>query len=381
MKELYIKKNADYGNSFHETWRLFGMNTGLVYLHSKLNRLLTLLDTKHVQQVEDEKIDDTLIDLANYALMTEAEMSGISFEEVADNPHGNWEAVKIIMNDREGKDKVIERLKGHIKTNSFRSIAINALKLKVMLEEERERGAKHKAQSEYSQFEKENSTINQDLRFVKPAHWDEPKPLPDAQPAPAEPQPSAFMPCIEAMNQSSRPAIPVQILLEEGGIMPRKATDGSAAYDLFAPDNIVIQPGRNVVPLNFRMALPKGIGATPNPRSGFTLKGFEGYRSWGANIQSGTTGYLSSTGWMEYEPIGEPERMNADVQWGLIDMDYRGVCGVLVISHESRAFLLAKGTRFAQMCFQYYEEVDFAEVDKLDETTRGDGGFNSTGTK
>lgn len=340
MKKLYIKKNADYGNSFHETWRLFGMNTGLVYLHSKLNRLLTLLDPKHVQQVEDEKLDDTLIDLANYALMTEAEMSGISFEELADNPHGNWEAVKIIMNDREGKDNVIERLKGHIKTNSFRSIAINALKLKVMLEE--------------NQFEKENSTINEELRFIKPADWDVP---------------------------NNRPAIPVQILLEEGGIMPRKATDGSAAYDLFAPDNIVIQPGRNVVPLNFRMALPKGIGATPNPRSGFTLKGFEGYRSWRADIQSGKTGYPSSTGWTEYEPIGEPERMNADVQWGLIDMDYRGVCGVLVISHESEPFLLAKGTRFAQMCFQYYEEVDFAEVDKLDETTRGDGGFNSTGTK
>ena len=340
MKELYIKKNADYGNSFHETWRLFGMNTGLVYLHSKLNRLLTLLDPKHVQQVEDEKIDDTLIDLANYALMTEAEMSGISFEEVADNPHGNWEAVKIIMNDREGKDKVIERLKGHIKTNSFRSIAINALKLKVMLEE--------------NQFEKENSTINEELRFIKPADWNVP---------------------------NNRPAIPVQILLEKGGIMPKKATDGSAAYDLFAPDNILIQPGRNIVPLNFRMALPKGIGATPNPRSGFTLKGFEGYRSWRSNIQSGTTSYPSSTGWTEYEPTGEPERMNADVQWGLIDMDYRGVCGVLGISHESEPFLLAKGTRFAQMCFQYYEEVDFTEVDKLDETTRGDGGFNSTGTK
>ena len=185
----------------------------------------------------------------------------------------------------------------------------------------------------------------------------------------------------DVLPTNNRPTIPVQILLEEGGIMPKKATDGSAAYDLFAPDYIVIQPGRNVVPLNFRMALPKGIGATPNPRSGFTLKGFEGYRSWSSNIQSGTTGYPSSTGWTEYEPIGEPERMNADVQWGLIDMDYRGVCGVLVISRESRAFLLAKGTRFAQMCFQYYEEVDFTEVKQLDKTTRGDGGFNSTGTK
>lgn len=176
----------------------------------------------------------------------------------------------------------------------------------------------------------------------------------------------------DVLPTNIRQTTPVQILLEEGGIMPRKATDGSAAYDLFAPVDTVIQPGRNVVPLNFRMALPKGIGATPNPRSGFTLKGFEGYRKWYVDVCDSS---------LPRTTIGEPERMNADVQWGLIDMDYRGVCGVLVISHEKEPFLLTKGTRFAQMCFQYYEEVDFAEVDKLDETTRGDGGFNSTGTK
>lgn len=199
-------------------------------------------------------------------------------------------------------------------------------------------------------FEKEDIPINKELRFVKPVDWNKP---------------------------IYHPALPVQILLEKGGIMPKKATDGSAAYDLFAPEYTIIQPGRNVVPLGFRMALPNGVGATPTPRSGFTLKGFEGYRSWKANIQFGVTGYPSSTGQTEFELIGEPERMNADVQWGLIDMDYRGVCGVLVISHEKEPFLLTRGTRFAQMCFQYYEEVEFNQVDKLDETTRGDGGFNS----
>ena len=79
-------------------------------------------------------------------------------------------------------------------------------------------------------------------------------------------------------------------------------------------------------------------------------------------------------------PLGEPSRMNADVQWGLIDSDYRGVCGVLVISHEKEPFLLAKGTKFAQMCFQRYEDVDFLAVDKLDDTERK-GGFGHTGTK
>ncbi|MBQ8520022.1 MAG: hypothetical protein IJ456_01290 [Bacteroides sp.] len=164
----------------------------------------------------------------------------------------------------------------------------------------------------------------------------------------------------------------VRIILEEGGILPQKATDGSAGYDLFAPEHVVINPGRNLVKLNFRLALPKGIGATPESRSGFTLKGFEGYR------QYGTVG--NSNDDAKLVPMGEPSRMDADVKWGLIDSDYRGVCGVLVISHEKEPFLLAKGTKFAQMCFQRYEDVDFIPATELDDTARK-GGFGHTGTK
>ena len=164
----------------------------------------------------------------------------------------------------------------------------------------------------------------------------------------------------------------IRIILEERGILPQKATDGSAGYDLFAPEHIVINPGRNLVKLNFRLALPKGVGATPESRSGFTLKGFEGYRQYGTVGNSNEDAKLV--------PMGEPSRMNADVQWGLIDSDYRGVCGVLVISHEKEPFLLAKGTKFAQMCFQRYEDVDFIPATELDDTKRK-GGFGHTGTK
>lgn len=164
----------------------------------------------------------------------------------------------------------------------------------------------------------------------------------------------------------------VQIILEEGGILPQKATDGSAGYDLFAPEHVVINPGRNLVKLNFRLALPRGIGATANSRSGFTLKGFEGYSS--------KEYYRTDNELKIYEESDGPSRMNADVQWGLIDSDYRGVCGVLVVSHEKEPFLLAKGTKFAQMCFQRYEDINFLPVDELDETDRK-GGFGHTGTK
>ena len=164
----------------------------------------------------------------------------------------------------------------------------------------------------------------------------------------------------------------VRIVLEEGGIMPKKATDGSAGYDLFAPENVVIRPGRNLVKLNFRMALPLGIGATVNSRSGFTLKGFEGY--------SFREYYNAGEELKIYEGSDGPSRMNADVKWGLIDMDYRGVCGVLVYSYEQEPFLLAKGTKFAQMCFQRYEDISFIPVDELEDTDRK-GGFGHTGTR
>lgn len=165
----------------------------------------------------------------------------------------------------------------------------------------------------------------------------------------------------------------VQIILEEGGILPQKATDGSAGYDLFAPEHVVINPGRNLVKLNFRLALPRGIGATANSRSGFTLKGFEGYELFGAVGNGNDDAKLIPL-------VKNPSRMDADVLWGLIDSDYRGVCGVLVVSHEKEPFLLAKGTKFAQMCFQRYEDINFLLVDELDETDRK-GGFGHTGTK
>ena len=168
-----------------------------------------------------------------------------------------------------------------------------------------------------------------------------------------------------------RPQLPVKIILEDG-VMPTKSTDGAAAYDLYVPKNTIIRPGRNIVCLHFRMELPYGIGATVNPRSGFTSKGMEGYKNF----------CIASEG-KNYQPYptGQSSRMDADVKWGLIDCDYRGLCGVLVYSREKNPFLLEAGTKFAQMCFQRYEDVSFEQVEKLNQTERGTGGFGSTGTK
>lgn len=69
--------------------------------------------------------------------------------------------------------------------------------------------------------------------------------------------------------------IEVKILLEDGGIMPKKATPGSAAYDVYLPEDVVVEVGRKAVPLNFRIELPDGYEAMIEPRSGFSSKGME----------------------------------------------------------------------------------------------------------
>jgi iron uptake system EfeUOB component EfeO/EfeM len=73
MNELYERKNKDYGDSFHISFLEEGMAMARIRLSDKLNRFKTLTKTSH-QEVNDESIRDTLIDLANYAIMTVMEI-------------------------------------------------------------------------------------------------------------------------------------------------------------------------------------------------------------------------------------------------------------------------------------------------------------------
>ena len=69
----YIKKNSDYGNSFGKSFEKWGLTAALVRMEDKFNRLESL-SQKEDQKVVDESIEDTLLDLANYAVMTIVEM-------------------------------------------------------------------------------------------------------------------------------------------------------------------------------------------------------------------------------------------------------------------------------------------------------------------
>ena len=73
LHELYEAKNADYGDAFSKTFDEYGMVAPLLRLEDKLSRLKSL-HRKGVQQVKQESMRDTLIDLANYAIMTVMEL-------------------------------------------------------------------------------------------------------------------------------------------------------------------------------------------------------------------------------------------------------------------------------------------------------------------
>ena len=81
LNTIYVRKNHDYGDSFHKSWIEEGMAMPRIRLGDKFNRFKTLTlnaDSQDLgaQQVKDESIRDTLLDLANYAIMTIMELDG-----------------------------------------------------------------------------------------------------------------------------------------------------------------------------------------------------------------------------------------------------------------------------------------------------------------
>ena len=142
--------------------------------------------------------------------------------------------------------------------------------------------------------------------------------------------------------------------LHPDAVIPTKATPQSACYDVYAPEDFVVRPGRSVLPLGLAIELPQGYAAEIRPRSGYSSKGF-----------AGTLAYS------EY-------RFDADILHGVIDSDYRDGIGAIIHSHENRSFTIKKGQRIAQMLIIRTETADFEETECLSDTKRH-GGFGHTG--
>lgn len=129
--------------------------------------------------------------------------------------------------------------------------------------------------------------------------------------------------------------------------MPQRAHRGDAGVDLYATEDLVLQSGeRALVGTGIALGLPLGFVGLIHPRSGLALKH-------GISV------------------VNTP---------GTIDADYRGEIKVCLINHDlHEPFVVKRGDRIAQLVIQRVELVDFVEVDALDETERGAGGYGSTG--
>lgn len=150
--------------------------------------------------------------------------------------------------------------------------------------------------------------------------------------------------------------VKIKKLIKEA-VLPRKATDGSAGYDLYTPIGINIKKDRQIIKLGFAIQLPKGYHADIDPRSGFSAKGMEGY----------------------FDGDGAAHRFDCDVVHGMVDSDYEGEVGVIINNRSSFEFYIPMNTRIAQMTIVKDEVADFVEVEELEHTERGEGGFGSTG--
>lgn len=159
--------------------------------------------------------------------------------------------------------------------------------------------------------------------------------------------------------------------ISKDAVTPNKATKGSAAYDVYTPKDYIVKPGRQVLPLGIAIQLPYGYEAKIEPRSGFSSKGMEGHKIDVLEIDGHTTQISSDI----------VRRFDADVISGKIDSDFCGEIGAIVISREDRPFLIPKHTRIAQLTIYKVEDAEFTEVEQLDETERGEGGFGHTGTR
>ena len=142
----------------------------------------------------------------------------------------------------------------------------------------------------------------------------------------------------------------IKIINRSNHELPSYESHASAGMDLraFIDDPMILKPmDRAIVKTGLFIELPVGFEAQVRPRSGLAAK-------------QGVT------------------VLNAP---GTIDADYRGEVGVILINLSNDDFIIENGARIAQMVISKHERIHWEEVEVLEETIRGEGGFGSTGTK
>lgn len=131
-----------------------------------------------------------------------------------------------------------------------------------------------------------------------------------------------------------------------GLALPHYTTDGAAGMDIVSAEDVTIKPGeRHAVATGLAMAIPQGFEIQVRPRSGLALKN-------GVSVPNAP---------------------------GTIDSDYRGELKAILINHGTEPFVIQRGDRVAQIVLAPVTRAVWEEVEELDTTERGAGGFGSTG--
>lgn len=142
--------------------------------------------------------------------------------------------------------------------------------------------------------------------------------------------------------------IKIEIINKSKYPLPEYATSGSAGVDLYAniDEDITVNMGEiKLVPTGIFIKLPLGYEAQIRARSGLSLKH-------GVTLVNGI---------------------------GTIDSDYRGEIGIILTTLKNEPFTITPGMKIAQMIIAKHEIAEFVEVEKLDDTKRGAGGFGHSG--
>lgn len=148
------------------------------------------------------------------------------------------------------------------------------------------------------------------------------------------------------MVSSSQPVTVLFKRLHPDAVLPVKKTRGSSGADVCAVEDVQIPPGEvRLVSLGFAVAIPLGVEIQIRPRSGLALE----------------------------------EQITVLNTPGTIDSDYRGEMKVIVANFGTKDFHVKKGARIAQAVVSYVPDFIYEEVEELDNTERGAGGFGSTG--
>ena len=148
------------------------------------------------------------------------------------------------------------------------------------------------------------------------------------------------------LSPNSVPVLVMRLPHGEGLELPAYATEGAAGMDVLAAEDVSLAPGgRHAVATGLAVAIPQGYEIQVRPRSGLALK----------------------------HGVTVPNTP------GTIDSDYRGELKVIMINHGREDFAIRRGDRIAQLVLAPVTQASWLEVDSLDETARGEGGFGSTG--